>query len=116
MQFELQHRYFRERFPKVRFDLVLVDGEAVGRLYVHRGPEEIRIVDIALLPDHRGLGIGGRLVGDLIAEATRVGTPVRLHVERRSRALEFYARLGFETIGDTGVHRFMEWSPTRTVT
>src|SRR5688572_21196183 len=49
------------RYPGATFSIVLVDGAGAGRLYVARWPNEICIMDIALLPEFRGKGIGGRL-------------------------------------------------------
>ena len=58
MQFAAQDRYWREQKPGAEFCVVLVDGEPAGRLYLDRRADEIRIVDIALLPAWRGRGIG----------------------------------------------------------
>ncbi|MBL8254137.1 MAG: GNAT family N-acetyltransferase, partial [Candidatus Competibacter sp.] len=68
-QFEAQHHHYQTHYQGARFDLILLDGEPVGRLYVARWREEIRIMDIALLPDHRNCGIGGGLLRDLLEEA-----------------------------------------------
>jgi ribosomal protein S18 acetylase RimI-like enzyme len=87
---------------------VVVDGEPAGRLYVDRGEGEIRIVDIALLPDHRGQGIGGSLLRDLLVEADAGGKSVTIHVERLNPALKLYERLGFALAEDKGVYLFLE--------
>lgn len=108
-QFELQHRQYRERFVDGRFDVVCVGDRPVGRLYVHRSAEEIRIVDIALLSSERGRGIGSALLGDLLAESRATGIPVRIHVEKQNPAMSLYTRLGFVPIADRGVYLFMEW-------
>ncbi len=60
MQFEAQARYYREHYTETEFSVIVVDDHPAGPLYVARWPEEIRIVDIALLPEHRGMGIGTR--------------------------------------------------------
>ncbi len=112
MQFDAQHRYYQEQFPHAAFDVILRDGEPIGRLYVDRRPGELHIIDIALLPEQRGAGIGGALMSQLLAEADRAGQPVRIHVERFNPALRLYERLGFTRIGDTGVYFLMERLPT----
>ncbi len=89
---------------------MLVDGQPAGRLYVARWDDEIRIVDIALLPGHRNGGIGTALLRDLMQEAEAAGTPVTIHVERFNPALGLYLRLGFTAIQDKGVHLLMRWS------
>jgi GNAT superfamily N-acetyltransferase len=111
MQFAAQDAYYREHYPGAAFQVILCDGAPVGRLYVHRRPAEIRIMDIALLPEYRGAGIGTFLLRDLLAEGARRGTPVTIHVERFNPALRLYARLGFRPLEDKGVYLLMEWSP-----
>lgn len=110
-QFSAQHKFYMDTFRNARFDLVLYRGEAIGRLYVDRRDDEIRLIDIALLPEHRRKGIGSALIKDLLAEAQGAGKPVRIHVERNNPALGLYERLGFLRIGDWGVYFLMEWTP-----
>jgi ribosomal protein S18 acetylase RimI-like enzyme len=84
------------------------NGQPIGRLYLDRRDDELRIVDIALLTEHRGGGIGNAILTDLIDEASGSGIPVRIHVERNNPALGLYRRLGFREIGDEGVYLHME--------
>ncbi len=110
-QFAFQHDYYTKNFGKASFQLVLLDGEPAGRLYLDRRDDEIRLIDIALLPEHRGQGIGGGLMRDVLAEGRRSGLPVRIHVEQNNPALRLYRRLGFERVGDVGIYYLMEWDP-----
>jgi ribosomal protein S18 acetylase RimI-like enzyme len=110
-QFDAQDRWYRENYTGASFDVVLVDGERAGRLYLNRGDSEIRIVDIALLPEHRGNGVGSALLRNLLAEADAAGKRVTIHVERQNRALGLYERLGFHQAGEQGVYLRMEWEP-----
>ena len=90
--------------------MVEVGGRPVGRLYVDRGPRRrLRIVDISLLPELRGRGIGGALIAALQREAAAVGAVVSLHVEMHNRAGRLYERLGFVPVAQPGVYRRMEW-------
>jgi GNAT superfamily N-acetyltransferase len=109
MQFDAQHAYYREQYPDAAFDVILLDGEAAGRLYLNRSADEIRIVDIALLPERRGQGIGTALVARILDEAAREGKAVRIHVERFNPALRWYEKLGFAPVADRGVYLLMEW-------
>ena len=108
MQFDAQDRYWREQRPEARFDVILVDGQPAGRLYVDRRDGEIRIVDIALLADHRGRGVGTLLIRGVLDEGSETGRPVTIHVERGNRARTLYERLGFRQIGTTGVYDLLE--------
>ena len=110
-QFDAQDHWYRENYTGASFDVVLVDGERAGRLYLNRGDSEIRIVDIALLPEHRGNGVGSALLRDLLAEADAAGKRVTIHVERLNPALRLYERLGFSVAEDKGVYLFLERPP-----
>ncbi len=111
MQFDAQHRYYAEHYAGAAFDVVLVDEEPAGRLYVARWPEETRIVDIALLPAYRNRGIGSSLLHDLIHESDAARKPVTIHVEKFNPALRLYGRLGFAPIEDHGVYLFLGRQP-----
>ena len=109
-QFTSQHKFYVEQFTKAEFQLILINAEPIGRLYVDRREDEIRLIDIALLPEHRSKGIGSRLLQELLDEGKKIGKPVRIHVERFNPAMRLYERLGFTTIDDQGMHYLMEWS------
>ena len=111
MQFNAQHSYYLDNYPSARFDIVEQQDEPIGRLYVDRSDDEIRVIDIALLPKHRGRGLGSRLMRALLDEAAEVGKPVSIHVERFNPAMRLYQRLGFAPIADEGVYKLMKWSP-----
>ena len=110
-QFEAQHAWWQENYPGATFDLVLLDGEPVGRLYVDRWENEIRIVDVALLPEHRGSGLGTALLRRVFAEGDAAGKPVSIHVEMFNPARRLYERLGFEYAGERGVYLLMVRQP-----
>lgn len=110
MQFRAQSLDYGANYPAAEFLVILVAGEPAGRLYVDRRDDELRIVDIALLPEHRGAGIGGALLRELLAEAAAAGKPVRIHVESMNPALRLYERLGFRRTDDHGIYHLMEWT------
>src|SRR4051812_27800330 len=80
-QFTAQHTWWQAQYEQTSFDIVERGGVPVGRLYVSRWERELRIVDIALLPEFRGEGIGTRLIDAVISEANAAALPVRIHVE-----------------------------------
>jgi ribosomal protein S18 acetylase RimI-like enzyme len=110
-QFTAQHTHYLTHYPDADFQVILLDGQPIGRLYVARLDDELRVIDIALLPAYRNAGIGSRLLKELLAEASAAGKPARIHVEKFNPALRLYERLGFAPIADRGVYWFMEWSP-----
>ena len=110
-QHETQHRYYTENFKEASFDLILKEDKPIGRLYLDRRREEIRIIDISLLPQSRGKGIGGAIIRDILAEGKHRNLPVTIHVEKNNPALRLYHRLNFQEIEDLGIYLFMKWSP-----
>jgi ribosomal protein S18 acetylase RimI-like enzyme len=108
MQFEAQDAYYREHYHPATFDVIEVDGEPVGRLYVARWEDEIRIIDIALLPEHRGRGIGTSVIRGLLDEAAATGKRLSVHVELNNPARGLYERLGFVPVGEHGLYVLME--------
>ena len=118
-QFELQHHHYHTHYPNARYDLVCEANEAIGRYYVEPMTREIRIMDIALLPEYQGRGIGGSLVGDVLREAAESDRFVSLHVEDTNPAMRLYTRIGFrkaEQQGEnSGVYTLMHWVPADAV-
>ena len=116
MQFTAQDSHYRQHYPTAVYDVILSAGKPVGRLYVDRWKREIRIVDIAILPEHRDKGIGTQLLLDLQREAAGVDKSLSIHVERFNPALRLYERLGFRMLEDKGVYFLMEWTPADNLT
>jgi GNAT superfamily N-acetyltransferase len=111
MQWRAQTHHYDTHNPHADFDLVLLDGEPVGRLYVDRSTEHLELLDIALFASHRSQGIGTLLIRCLMDEARRDGRALRCHVERFNRAGQLYQRLGFRPIADAGMYVQLEWLP-----
>jgi len=109
MQFEAQTRTYRSMFSQAQFAIIALGTEVIGRIIVDRTPDEMRVVDMALLPGHRGRGIGTKLMRALQAEAAAAAKPLRLQVHLDSRAKRFYERLGFRKLDESGLHEQLEW-------
>jgi ribosomal protein S18 acetylase RimI-like enzyme len=110
-QFQAMRRGYAVMFPQGQFSIVLVAGQPVGRIVIHRGENEFRVVDMAVLPEHQNRKIGTALMQAVLAEAAVARQPVRLHVLKMNRALRFYERLGFVRIGEAGLYEHLEWHP-----
>lgn len=111
MQFHAQDQYYKEYYSGAEFQVILLDGQPVGRLYVHRMMDEIHVLDISLLPLYRGQGIGTHLLNAILEEGTEKNLPVTIYVEQFNPAMHFYERLGFRLAEERGVHYFMRWLP-----
>jgi len=112
MQFTLQDRHYREYFPHAHRHVVLEAASAVGQIYVDHASDEIRILDIALVPAARGRGIGTRLLRNILEEADRTRRRVSLVTEPGNPARRLYARLGFIDRDAGPLHVEMVRSPS----
>jgi ribosomal protein S18 acetylase RimI-like enzyme len=109
MQFRAQDTHYRAHYPRAQF-LILLEGDtAVGRLYLDDHPAELRVMDIALLTEHRARGLGRAMMHAILKRARHAGQIVTLHVEHQNPARAWYERLGFREVEDRGVYLFMEW-------
>src|ERR1700731_2986167 len=109
MQFDAQSADYGRNYADASFDIIERGGVAAGRLLVSRSGKEILIVDIALLPEHRGAGIGTKLLRELQDEARAANKPLTIHVERFNPALRLYERLGVKTVQEQQVYLLREW-------
>ena len=107
-QFHAQTVHYSQHYADASFDVVIVGGETAGRLIVDRRERELDLVDISLLPEHRGRGIGTALLQTLLDEGDGCGMTVGLQVQCYNRALRLYKRLGFSIVEDAGVYLRME--------
>lgn len=108
-QFEAQHRHYQQHYADAQFLVLERFGTGIGRLYLHLREDEVRLVDIALLPQQRGNGVGTAVLEDLLESASARGLAVRIHVEANNPAKTLYERLGFCERDHNGVYRLMEW-------
>jgi ribosomal protein S18 acetylase RimI-like enzyme len=109
-QFDAQHSYYQAQFPDASYQVIMIDGERAGRVYVLRESEAIRILDITLLPQHRNNGIGSSLIREVLAEADETGKAVSIWVENFNPSLKLFERLGFVRIQEDGFNWLMEYS------
>lgn len=110
-QFAAQYEHYRVHYPTCERNIVEKDGKAIGRLWVDEWRDQIRLVDVALMAEHRGSGIGTQLLSDVLARGAAAAKPVTIHVEAYNPALRLYQRLGFEQVDTNGVYYLMKWTP-----
>jgi GNAT superfamily N-acetyltransferase len=110
-QFQAQLGHYRDHFPDAQHQIITLDCRPVGRLQLHRRAHEIRILEIALLPQYRGTGIGTPLIKQVMEEGARERKPVTIYVDSRSPARDLFQRLEFSTVEDNGINALMKWQP-----
>lgn len=106
-QFDAQHSHYQAYYGQAQYDCVLLDSTVIGRLYVDRGAEDMRIIDINILPAYCNRGIGTFLLQQLIAEADAKQLSLSAHVEHNNPARRLYARLGFDEVENREVYIFI---------
>lgn len=111
MQFNAQDQQYAMSYPQADHSIILLKDVPIGRMMVARNDTAISLVDIALVPEFRNVGIGSGLIKDLLNEAAAVGKPVRLHVFFSSAAVRLYESLGFSRIGLDTAYLEMIWVP-----
>jgi ribosomal protein S18 acetylase RimI-like enzyme len=109
-QFNAQTVHYDEHYDGADFLVIEQDGAPIGRLYIDRREDEIEIIDIALVPEHRGSGLGSRLLRDVLREAEQGGKTVKIYVENFNPARRLYDRLGFQDVDTNGVYHVMTWT------
>ena len=115
MQFTAQTTDYESRFPDSEHSIIVADGEDAGRIWIDRRPDEIRLLDITVLPKFRNGGVGKLMLEQLQAEATASATALRHSVFNTNQdALQLYERMDFVVVEDFETYVLMEWQPAST--
>ena len=104
MQFDAQQQHYQSRYPSASLSVVKHGSQPVGRLYIAELADEIRIIDITILPEYRRQGIGTKLVKDILQTGVRSRKSVQIYVENFNPSARLFSRLGFQPISEQGVH------------
>jgi ribosomal protein S18 acetylase RimI-like enzyme len=112
MQFMAQKHWYDETYSKADHQIICCDGQPAGRILVQRAPDSIRLIDIALLNQYRGQGIGSALLRGLLDESAQQAVPLRLQVHRgNTGAHRLYTRLGFVQTAEDDIYCQLERLP-----
>ena len=107
----LQEQHYEREFPLAERSLIMVGRERAGRLIIDRRGDEIHIVDISILPEHRGRGVGSALIEERAGRGRierPAGPAARGVVESGPAALRAPR---VRPVGTTGAHLALEWRP-----
>lgn len=114
MQFNAQQQWYAATYSRAESQIVEKDHQPIGRMVVQREPNIWRLLDISLLPEHRGQGIGGELIRALVQQCVESGAALQLQVLNTNPAQRLYARLGFIKTGEDRIYTQMELRPQTT--
>jgi ribosomal protein S18 acetylase RimI-like enzyme len=110
MQFQAQTYHYSQEYDSSGFSIIEHDGKPVGRLYRELQGNDIHLIDISLMPEMRGQGLGTTLLQEVLDEAASLGQTVSIYVEHYNPAKRLYHRLGFKEVGENGVYHLMKWT------
>ncbi len=105
IQFEAQHQHYTAKYPHGSFQIIKSDNKNIGRLYLSELEDEIRIIDLMLVSEYRGQGIGTKILTDILQSAKK---PVRIYLETFNQSISLFKRLGFQSISDEGIYCLWE--------
>jgi len=108
-QFDAQHSHYLSQYPEASYQIILSASEPIGRIYVLREEEVIRILDVTLLLDHRNAGVGTELIRELIHEADQSGKALHIWVEDFNPSTRLFERLGFSKVQQDGFNCLLEY-------
>jgi len=111
MQFTAQLRHYAAEFPAASHEVISWKQVPVGRIYFSRNADEIHILDITVLPQHRKAGIASLVVRRLLEEASTAAKPVSIYVESFNPSMSFFRQLGFQPVAERGFHVLLRWTP-----
>lgn len=107
-QFWMQHHAYMSNYSNPEYGVIQYLDKDIGRLYLDIRDDDLRIIDIAILPDSRGFGVGETLISALAAWAAGKGKSISIHVEKQNRAINLYKRLGFVFVEELSAHYLMK--------
>jgi GNAT superfamily N-acetyltransferase len=95
-QFDFQRRQYEQVYPGAEFHVIVHGPDPIGRIYVDRTGRDLGLIEISLLPEWRGRGIGAALLEQLQREVEAgLRDCVSLQVAPENPARRLYQRMGF---------------------
>jgi len=109
-----QDGWFEKGLTEAEFSVIEEEGEPIGTIALKHAPDCLHLVELQLLPEYQGRGLGSALLRSQIELAQRLQKRIALRVLLQNRAKSLYARHGFLLTGQDDTHCLMEWRPRET--
>ena len=114
MQLQAQHNYYLSRYPNATYSIINLDGQPIGKLYIERQADKIKILDITILPEYRNRGAGTKLIAEILQTGEHSEKPVQIYIENYNPSANLFSRLGFHSVAEEGINLLWQWSPGTT--
>jgi ribosomal protein S18 acetylase RimI-like enzyme len=114
MQFQAQHNYYLSRYPNASYSIINLEEQPIGRLYIERQEDKIKILDITVLPEYRNQGVGTKLIAEILQEGEQAEKPVQIYIENYNQSSNLFSRLGFQPVAEEGINVLWQWNPGAT--
>lgn len=109
LQLTAQRQQYSAAYPGTTEFVIAQHAEPVGRCLTWLGPDELRLLDISILAEHRGHGIGRSVLAGLASTAEQARVPLRLSVwSANEAAIRWYAASGFEQYDEWNGYRYLQ--------
>src|SRR5258708_14344273 len=90
MQVDAQPREYAARNPQATHQIICLQEKPVGRLYLSHNENEFHVLDLTVLPEHRGAGTGSWVLKKIMADAVQAGKAVTIYVESFNPSMQFF--------------------------
>jgi len=111
-QFQVQEQGLGDNFPNAMYYVVEKLGTAIGALSTDFGPNEIRVLYLAFVPQARGQGYGRAVLQGVQKAAQQIRCPVATVVwASNPHARRHYLALGFEVQECNPAAERLVWYP-----
>ncbi|OMH33803.1 GNAT family N-acetyltransferase [Motiliproteus sp. MSK22-1] len=112
-QLHAQSNGYGDAFPNAMYFIVEKHQQPIGRVTIDFGSNEIRVVDIAFIPQARNKGFGEGVLKTLQYAAGKNCSPLALSVHCDNwAAKKLYAKLGFQIEESAPPYERLVWYPT----
>ena len=104
----VQRDFQKKDFTEKRPCLVVVEGKPVGTVAIIECDGYLEVGQFFIAPENQNRGIGSCILERAVRQADEKKLTARLAYLRGNRAEALYRRFGFELVGSTETHRYME--------
>jgi len=90
MQLQAQHNYYLSLYPNASYSIINLEAQPIGRLYIERQEDKIKILDITVLPEYRNRGVGTKLITEILQTGEQTEKPVQIYIENYNPSAFFF--------------------------